>query len=129
MMHRRTLLASAVAALLAAPLAGEAEPVEQRHRIGLLNAAAAGTPEAAFRESLRALGYVEGDNIVIDSRFAQGRTDRLPALANELLNARPEVIVTFGLAAAQAAKGVTTTTPIVMRRYGTGRVSIPEAPT
>jgi len=104
--------------LLAVPLEAEAQATGQRHRVGLLNAATPGRPEAAFRDGLRALGYVEGGNVVLDSRFAQGRPERLPALVRELLGAKPEVIVTFGLTAAQAAKAATTTTPIVMAFAG-----------
>ena len=104
--------------LLAAPLAAEAQATGQRHRVGLLNASAPGKPEAAFREGLRALGYVEGSNVVVDSRFARGRAEHLPGLVRELLGAKPEVIVTFGLTAAQAAKAATTTTPIVMAFAG-----------
>jgi putative ABC transport system substrate-binding protein len=104
--------------LLAVSLEAEAQPTGQRHRIGLLNASTPGRPEAAFREGLRALGYVEGGNVVVDSRFAQGRQDRLPTLVRELLGAKPEVIVTFGFTAAQAAKAATTTTPIVMAFAG-----------
>src|SRR5262245_41274809 len=87
--------------LLAAPLAAGAQPASgQRHRIGLLNgASASGQVEAVFREGLRALGYVEGTNIVIDTRAAHGRVERLPTLMRELLDARPEVIVTFGTTA------------------------------
>src|SRR5207247_3155952 len=77
-----------------------------------------GRPEAAFREGLRALGYVEGGNVLVDSRGAQGRAERLPALARELLDAKPAVIVTFGTAAAAAMKAATTTTPIVMAFAG-----------
>jgi len=105
-------------AVLAWPLAGEAQPTGQRPRVGLLNAATPGKPEAAFREGLRALGYVDGGNLVVDSRFAQGRAERLPALARELLGAKPDVIVTFGTTAAQAVKAATTTTPIVMALAG-----------
>jgi putative tryptophan/tyrosine transport system substrate-binding protein len=104
--------------LLAAPLAAEAQPTGQRHRVGLLNGATPGKPEAAFREGLRALGYVEGGNVVVTSRFAQGRAERLPALAREVLDAKPEVIVTFGTAAAEAVKAATTTTPIVIAFAG-----------
>ena len=104
--------------LLAAPLAAEAQPTGQRHRVGLLNGTTPGRPEAAFREGLRALGYVEGGNVVVDSRGAQGRAERLPALVRELIGAKPEVIVTFGTAAAEAAKAATTTTPIVMAFAG-----------
>jgi len=55
----------------------------QRHRVGLLNAAAPGQPERVLREGLRALGYVEGANLVIDARAARGRVESLPALARE----------------------------------------------
>ena len=104
--------------LLAAPLAAEAQGTGQRHRVGLLNAAAPGSSEAALRDGLRALGYVEGANFLIEARTANGRAERLPALARELLDAKPEVIVTFGTTAAQAAKAATTTTPIVMAFAG-----------
>jgi len=100
------------------PLTAEAQATGQRHRVGLLNAAASGRPEAAFREGLRVLGYVDGGNVVVDSRFAEGRAERLPVLARELLGAKPDVIVTFGTAAAQAMKAATTTTPIVMAFAG-----------
>jgi putative ABC transport system substrate-binding protein len=104
--------------LLAAPLAAEGQATGQRHRVGLLNGAAPGKPEAAFREGLCALGYVEGGNVLVDSRGAQGRAERLPALARELLDAKPAVIVTFGTAAAEPMKAATTTTPIVMAFAG-----------
>src|SRR5262249_40644368 len=84
-------------ALLAAPLVANAQTIGQRHRVGLLNGAGeAGQSEAALREGLRALGYVEGANLVIEAKAAHGRVERLPALARELLDAKPEVIVTFG---------------------------------
>ncbi len=105
--------------LLATPLTAEAQQATgQRRRVGLLNAAAPGQSEAVLREGLRALGYVEGTNLVIDARAADGRVERLPALMRELLDAKPEVIVTFGTTAAQTAKAATTTTPIVMAFAG-----------
>jgi putative tryptophan/tyrosine transport system substrate-binding protein len=104
--------------LVATPLAAEAQQATgQRHRVGLLNGAAPGI-EAVIRESLRALGYIEGTNLVIDARAARGHVERLPTLMQELLDAKPEVIVTFGTTAAQAAKAATTTTPIVMAFAG-----------
>ena len=104
--------------LTLAPLGVEGQQgTGQRHRVGLLNGAAPGM-EAVLRESLRALGYVEGTNLVIDARAARGRVERLPTLMRELLDAKPEVIVTFGTTAAQAAKAATTTTPIVMAFAG-----------
>src|SRR5262249_4324069 len=117
-MPRRTFV-TGLGAVLAAPLGVEAQQaMGQRHRIGLLNGAYSGQVEAVLRESLRALGYVEGTNIVIDARAAHGRVERLPTLMRELLDAKPEVIVTFGTTAAQAAKAATTTTPIEMAFAG-----------
>ncbi len=117
---RRIGLAVILAVTLAlAPLTvGAQQATGQRHRVGLLNGAAPGGSEAVLREGLRALGYVEGINLVIDARAAHGRVERLPALMRELLDAKPEVIVTFGTTAAQAAKAATTTTPIVMAFAG-----------
>jgi putative tryptophan/tyrosine transport system substrate-binding protein len=115
----RRAFVTGLGAVLAAPLAaGAQQATGQRHRIGLLNGASGGQVEAVFREGLRTLGYVEGTNLVIDARAAQGRVERLPTLMRELLDAKPEVIVTFGTTAAQAAKAATTTTPIVMAFAG-----------
>jgi putative tryptophan/tyrosine transport system substrate-binding protein len=66
-----------------------------------------------LRAYMRALGYVEGRNIAFDVRYADGKVDRLPALAAELVSQQPAVIATFGDATALAAKGATTTIPIV----------------
>jgi putative ABC transport system substrate-binding protein len=68
----------------------------------------------AFRQGLRELSYVEGKNIVIERRFADGKLDRLPGLAAELVRLKVEVIVTGGGPATRAAKEATSTTPIVM---------------
>ena len=68
----------------------------------------------AFRQGLRELGYVEGKNIVIESRYADGKLDRLPALAAELVRLKVDVIVTGGRAVTRAAKEATSTIPIVM---------------
>jgi putative ABC transport system substrate-binding protein len=118
---RRLRVAVLVVALVlfAAPRAVEAQATGQRHRVGILNAAApGGSSETVLREGLSALGYVEGANLVIESKAALGRVERLPALARELLDTKPEVIVTFGTTAAQAATAATTTTPIVMAFAG-----------
>jgi putative ABC transport system substrate-binding protein len=84
--NRRAFLCGTV---LAQSLVSEALAAGQRQRIGLLNTAKPGRPEAAFREGLQAIGYVEGENLVIDSRGADGRAERLPVLVRELLGARP----------------------------------------
>jgi putative tryptophan/tyrosine transport system substrate-binding protein len=67
----------------------------------------------AFRQSLKEMGYVEGENIAIEFRWAHGQFDRLPALAAELVQDRVAIIVTTGLGSAQAAKVATTTIPLV----------------
>ena len=72
------------------------------------------TRVAAFQQGLHELGYVEGNNIVIEWRWAEGKFDRLPALAAELVRLKVEVIVTGGSTSSGAAKKVTTTVPIVM---------------
>jgi putative ABC transport system substrate-binding protein len=118
-MNRRGFLMVVGVGILAAPLAAEGQATGQRHRIGFLNATApGGQSEAVLREGLRTLGYVEGANLLIDARAAHGRVERLPALVRELLDAKPEVIVTFGTTAAEAARAATTTTPIVMAFSG-----------
>ena len=68
----------------------------------------------AFRQGLRELGYVEGKNIVIERRPVEGRLDRLPALAADLVRLKVDIIVTAGQAATRAAKEATSTIPIVM---------------
>ena len=68
----------------------------------------------AFRQGLRELGYVEGKNIVIESRYAEGKVDRLPALLDELVRLKVDVIVTTGPSGTRAAKEASVTIPIVM---------------
>jgi len=101
--------------LLAA--AAEAQQPTKVPRIGYLAAASPSANVArydAFRQGLRELGYVEGKNIVIESRYAEGKLDRLPALAAELVRLKVDVIVTVGATDTRAAKEATTTIPIVM---------------
>jgi putative tryptophan/tyrosine transport system substrate-binding protein len=84
------------------------------HRIGLLTATANPAREAAFRQELRRLGYTEGQNLSIEYRSAEGRFDRLPALATELVGLHVEVIVAVVTQASLAAKKATGTIPVVM---------------
>jgi len=85
-------------------------------RIGFLAANPSGSSDRAqaFRQGLRELGYVEGKNIVIEWRDAEGKSERLPALAAELIRLKVDVIVTAGAAATRPAKETTATIPIVM---------------
>jgi putative ABC transport system substrate-binding protein len=85
----------------------------------LTNAAEASTPLwEAFRHGLRDLGYVEGQNIILEYRFAAGQNERLPALAAELVQLQVDVLVTNSGPGAQAAKDATTTIPIVTTTSG-----------
>ena len=110
---RRWFVARLSLAVLAAPIVAEAQPTMPR--IGFLFYGSAGpSPEVeAFRRGLNELGYIEGQNIVIEYRFASGRAERLPALAVELVRLRPSVIVAPGTPASMAAKEATDAIPIV----------------
>jgi len=86
-------------------------------RIGYLEAASASantTRREAFRQGLRELGYIEGQNIRVEYRYADGKVDRLPSLAAELVHLKVDVIVSAGPAATRAAKAATATIPVVM---------------
>ena len=92
-------------------------------RIGVLSAVSLTEPVAraqytAFTDRLRELGYVEGKNLVIEWRFAEGRFDRLPLLAGELVKAQVDVILTTGTPATSAARRATATLPIVATSFG-----------
>jgi len=112
---RRTFLAGTGAVLLAAPLAAEAQQADKVPRIGYLspNLAAAPHLREAFLQGLRDLGYVEGRNIVIEYRDAEGKFERLPALAAELVALKVDVIVAPNTVAALPAKQATKIIPIV----------------
>lgn len=104
-------------ALLAAAVIAEAQQPKKISRIGFLGAASAAANSArveAFRQGLRDLGYVEEKNIAIAYRYAEGKLDRVPALAAELVGLKVDVIVSGGASATGPAKDATTTIPIVM---------------
>ena len=119
---RRIVLAVALAfSVLLAPLAADAQQAAGKvYRIGFLSVLGAPTPSTpagvleAFRQGLRELGGVEGQNIVIDYRFAEGRFDRLPDLAAELVRLKVDIIVAVATQGVAAAKNATETIPIVM---------------
>ena len=115
-MDRRRFLLTSLASVLAAPLAVEAQQAAKISRIGFLSLNRAANPRLheAFRQGLRELGYVEGRNLVIEFRDAEGKYERLPALAAGLVALKVDVIVTGGgTPTALAAKQATTTLPIV----------------
>ena len=102
------------------PLA-EAQQQKKVPRIGFLGAASATSQASrldAFRQGLRELGYVEGKNIIIEYRHAEGKFERLPELSAELMRLKVDIIVTQGSPAAEAAKKMTSTIPIVMATGG-----------
>jgi putative ABC transport system substrate-binding protein len=101
--------------LLAAPLAAEALQVTTFFRVGLLSGGPRPEPatRSSFRERLHELGWMEGKNLILELRYAEGKLERLPDLAAELVQLKMDVMVTFDTNAALAAKNATSTIPIV----------------
>jgi putative ABC transport system substrate-binding protein len=114
-MERRTFMGMLAGGLLAAPLAAEAQQAAKVPRIGYLGDTRSATPHLreAFLQGLRDLGYVEGGNLVIEYRSAEGKFERYPALAAELVALEVDVILAGSTPAAVAAKQATRTLPIV----------------
>ncbi len=111
------LLITLALGLLVMPLSADGQQPKNVPRIGFLSAASASAISAcseAFRQGLRELGYVEGKNIVIEYRYAEGKLDRLSELAVELVRLELDVIVSAGPTATRPAKEATSTIPIVM---------------
>jgi len=122
-MQRRAFITLLGGATLAWPLIANAQPPERMRRIGLLQGLAASDQDwqrrlSAFRQGLAQLGWVEGRNIILDVRYADGNTQRLPALAADLVAAQAEMIVTNAAQPIEAARNVTSTIPIVMASVG-----------
>ncbi len=122
MKSRRQALLALATATLAASFASFAQQAKT-FRIGFLSSEAPSDPSQAarldaMREALRERGYVEGRNIVIDARWAEGKYDRLPAMASELVTLNVAAIVASGTKALVAAKRVTSTVPIIMGSSG-----------
>ena len=118
------------ALLFALSFSAEAQQPAEIPRIGYLDAVSLSvnaSPVEAFRQGLRTLGYVEGKNIFIEWRSADGKLDRLPALAAELVHLKVDIIVTGGRSATRVDKEATSTIPIVMAQdpdpVGTGFVA------
>ena len=120
-MRRRDFIEIVTALVATWPLAVHAQPTNKIARIGFLGSATAGGSSQsvrALREGLKALGYVEGKNIVIEFRWAEGKYERLPELVADLIRRNVDVLVTHGTPGTQAAKKATTSIPIVMAISG-----------
>ena len=116
-MDRRTFIGGIACTLVIAPPTALAQPAGKVYRIGYLSIGSASTtytrPLEAFRQGLRELGWEEGRNLLIEYRFAEGHADRLPALADELVRLKVDLIVASPTPSALAAKHATRTIPIV----------------
>jgi putative ABC transport system substrate-binding protein len=120
-MERRKFIEVIGGGLLAAPRASEAQQPAKLFRLGLLGTVPLTEPGASriwdgFLEGLRQLGYVEGQNVVIERRFSEGKAERLPDLAAELVRLKVDVIVAAAITADEA-KRATSTIPIVMTNH------------
>jgi len=115
-MNRRTFISGVTLGLLAAPLAAVAQPAGKVVRIGYLGTGGAAAPRhrEALSQGLRDLGWVEGQNLVIEWRSSEGRAERFPDLAAELVRLKVDLIVANAAPASHAAKHATTTIPVVV---------------
>src|SRR5262245_14222076 len=111
-MRRREFIAG-LGGVAAMPLGARAQQSGKVARIGYLSPSARQPRDVAFRQRLQELGYVEGTNVFIEYRSAEGKFDRLPTLAGELVRLEVDVIVTAVTQASIAAKHATKTIPIV----------------
>jgi ABC-type uncharacterized transport system substrate-binding protein len=131
-MQNKITVLTLSAVLIALCLSAEAQQPKKIPRIGLLGSLSASSSSdlirtEAFLQGLRDLGYVDGKNIVIEYRYADGKFERLPSLAAELVRLKVDILVARGAPAAHAAKNATSTIPIVMGNaadpVGTGLVA------
>lgn len=116
-MNRRTCLRLIAGAAALSPMAAHAQRPAKAHRVGVLmtaTPAAASHIVAAFADAMRELGHVEGKNVVFEYRWAEGRPERFPELAADLVQQTVDVIVASSQGPALAAKRATRTIPIVM---------------
>jgi putative ABC transport system substrate-binding protein len=99
--------------LFSGTVAAQAQQLPRVYRIGFVGSDASGPQIDAFREGLKELGYVEGKNVILETRFAEGRSERFPELIAQVLRLKVDVLVVGSTPAARAAKKETTTVPIV----------------
>ncbi len=121
--ERRAFISLLAGAAVASPLAARAQQGAKIPRIGCLLTGSLEWPETratldAFRQGLRVLGYVEGQSIVTEYRTAEGKIERFPSLANELVALKLDLILAAGTPAASAVQRATTTIPIVAPAMG-----------
>src|SRR5438094_5192164 len=134
-MRRRDFIIVLAGAMAAWPLAGRAQQ-KAMPVIGVLSATSSSTSSGpfmgAFRQGLREAGYVEGQNLAIEYRWAEGHYDRLPALAADLVGRKVDLIMAGSPPSAVAAKNTTSTIPIAFRHggdpVGDGRDNRPDRP-
>jgi len=112
-MDRRTFIHTLAGSLLAAPVRARAQQPGKVRRIGILTTGTIAGNWAPFFETLRELGWIEGQNLLVERRAAGGKADLVPGFAAELVQQRLDVIVTEGAVASLAARNATTTVPIV----------------
>src|ERR1700674_262426 len=120
MIDRRTFIGAAAANLVAVPLAAMGQQATKVRRIGVLSAqdeSSLGWREVVL-PPLRDLGWIEGKNLIVEGRYADGKSELLPAFAAELVRLKVELIVTSGTPATVAAKKATANIPIVMFTAG-----------
>src|SRR5690348_4699590 len=121
-MDRRAFIGALAAGLLATPLTAEAGEAGKVYRLGVLSTASAPGSSDQWAavilvpRALRKLGYIEGQNLIVERRFAAGNLDRLPGMARELVKLGANVIFAVALPAIRAARDASATTPIVF--YG-----------
>jgi putative ABC transport system substrate-binding protein len=113
-MRRREFITLLGGTVVAWPLSTHAQPLAKIATIGFLRQAGPNAKQFdAFRDGLRAAGYIESQNVLIEQRYASGAYDRLGGLAAELVHLNVDVIVVDGPAAAKACQGATTTIPVI----------------
>ena len=117
-MSKKVIRLALSAVLFALCMPAQAQQPTKIPRIGYLGSTSSSPRFETFRQGLRELGYVEGKNIIIEWRPHEGKLDRLPALAAELVRLKVDIIITAGAPAARAAKEATSTIPIVMTQVG-----------
>jgi ABC-type uncharacterized transport system substrate-binding protein len=115
---RRAFLATLTGGLLTAPLAAEALQAGRIWRVGVLGNSPSSHMDDAFRKGLRDLGWIEGQNIALEYRYSEGRAERLPGLAADLVHLNVDLIVAWAAPEAGAAERATRTIPIVFLVHG-----------